>query len=170
VAERAERSDEPRDVERPDVPPPWWSSSSSRIAFFVGLLAVNAVVAFVVVDRVVRPKELAATSVTVGAIRPGELFFVDDVVVNPAGTRASRHLRVSAAIEYDGRRKMKDELDKRGSQLRDVFISELSRRTVDELVDERVREEIREELLARANRTVHAGEFTNLYFTEYVIQ
>jgi flagellar FliL protein len=78
---------------------------------------------------------------------------------------------VGAALEYPATEAAVGlELEKRQHQLRDLFITEFSSRTLDELVDSRVKEEIREQLLAKLNTSVTSGHVTNLYFTEYVIQ
>jgi len=152
------------------------SSPIAKIGLLVLLLGINAVVSFVVVQKVIRPKvavevpELGMEEPEVPV--PGELYLIEGLIVNPAGTRATRYLRVAAALEYDAEQHpvLADELSRRESQFKDLFITELASRTVDELVDARVKEEIREELLARLNRNIRDGQLQNLYFTEYVIQ
>lgn len=146
-----------------------------RIGLFVLLLGVNAVVSFVIVQMVIKPKVATETlAEEVGkpdVPLPGELYVIDNIIVNPTGTRATRYLRVAAALEYPSDEpELGAELEARSYQFRDIFITELSSRTVDELVDARVKEEIREELLARLNASISDGSLSNLYFTEYVIQ
>jgi flagellar FliL protein len=159
-----------------DKKPGILSSPVAKIGLLVLLLGVNAVVSFVVVQKVIRPN----VSVEVPNLGleepevpiPGELYLIEGLIVNPAGTRATRYLRVAAALEFDAEKNplLAEELSRREHQFKDLFITELSARTVDELVDARVKEEIREELLARLNRNVRDGQLQNLYFTEYVIQ
>lgn len=151
------------------------ASPIARLGLFVLLLGVNAIVSFVVVQRVIRPKvvvEAEAVKVERPEVpEPGQLHVIEDIIVNPAGTRATRYLRVGAALEYDAKAAaVESELEQRSMQFRDLFITELSRRTVDELLDARIKEEIREELLARLNGSMREGQISNLYFTEYVIQ
>ena len=146
-----------------------------KIGLFVLLLGVNAVVSFVIVQTVIRPKvapETVAEEIGKPEVPlPGELFLIENIIVNPTGTRATRYLRVAAALEYPSEQpEIGIELEKRTYQFRDILLTELAARTVDELVDARVREEIREELLARLNSSMADGMLTNLYFTEYVIQ
>jgi flagellar FliL protein len=158
------------------------ASPAAKIGVFIFLLGVNAIVSFIVVQKVIRPKVTAEEDAPVeetvhvveehGVPVPGELFVVSGLIINPAGTRATRYLRVSAALEFDAAlaKDLGHELEIRQHQFKDVLISELSSRTVDELVDPRVKEEIRQELLARLNSSLSHGELSNLYFTEYVIQ
>jgi len=152
-----------------------FASPIVKVGLFVLLLGVNAVVSFLVVQKVIRPK--VGTDGTdpaeerVDVPEPGELFVLESIIVNPAGTRATRYLRVAAALEYEpSEEALAEELEQRRYQLRDLFLTELASRTLDELVDSRVKEEIREDLLARLNGSVRNGQLKNLYFTEYVIQ
>jgi flagellar FliL protein len=152
-----------------------FSSPIVKIVLFVVMLAVMGGGSFMVVQKIIRPKvapEEVTTEETLPSVpEPGELFVIEDLVINPAGTRASRFLRVAAALEYPVTEKeLGAELEQRRFQLRDLLITEFSSRTLDELVDAQVKEEIREELLSRLNRNVNTGKLTNLYFTEYVIQ
>jgi flagellar FliL protein len=157
------------------------ASPAAKIGVFILLLGVNAIISFLVVQKVIRPKVTTTETAAEEEIHadnghempvPGELFVVNGLIINPAGTRATRFLRVSAALEFDAAlaEELGHELEIRQHQFKDVLISELSSRTVDELVDPRVKEEIRQELLARINGSLSHGELTNLYFTEYVIQ
>ncbi len=152
-----------------------FASPIVKIVLFVVMLAVMGGGSFMVVQKVIRPKvapeEETTEDTTPPVPEPGELFVIEDLVINPAGTRASRFLRVAAALEYPiDEAAVGAELEQRRFQFRDLFITEFSSRTLDELVDAQVKEEIREELLSRLNRKINAGKLTNLYFTEYVIQ
>lgn len=151
------------------------ASPAVKIGLFVLLLGVNAAVSFVIVQMIIRPKMASETMAEeIGKPEvplPGELFLIENIIVNPTGTRATRYLRVAAALEYPSDRpEIGMELEKRTYQFRDLLLTELASHTVDELVDARVKEEIREELLARLNSNMSDGLLTNLYFTEYVIQ
>ncbi len=151
------------------------SSPVVKIVLFVVMLAAMGGGSFLLVQNVIRPKVAPDETVTADepppVPEPGELLVIEDLLVNPAGTRASRFLRVAAALEFPaGEAELGAELERRRHQFRDLFITEFSSRTLDELVDAKVKEEIREELLARLNESISGGKLTNLYFTEYVIQ
>lgn len=163
------------DGEKPAEAKGLLASPIVRIGIFVGLLGVMGAASFLIIQNVIRPKlahEEPEEKVEAPEIaEPGDLYVVETIIVNPAGTRASRFLRVGAALEYPATEAAVGlELEKRQHQLRDLFITEFSSRTLDELVDSRVKEEIREQLLAKLNTSVTSGHVTNLYFTEYVIQ
>ena len=75
------------------------SSPIARIGLFVLLLGVNAMVSFLVVQKVIRPKVEPVETTEVEVVRPeipepGELFMIEELIINPSGTRATRYLRV----------------------------------------------------------------------------
>ena len=101
---------------------------------------------------------------------PGENFMVEEVVINPAGTRGKHFLRLGLALETHSGPEFVAELETRNAQLRDLIIQKFSARTIDELGDPTVREELRLQCIDEINAAVTAGKISNIYFTDYVLQ
>ena len=81
-----------------------------------------------------------------------------------------RYLRVKMTFEYVESKALVKELDARDPQVRDAIIVVLRSKTVAELVGAEPTEQLRTELVTAINSVLSAGEVTDLYFTEFVIQ
>ncbi len=101
---------------------------------------------------------------------PGEQYMVEDLVINPAGTRGKRFLRLGVALETRDGPEVLTEMQTRSAQMRDLLIQRFSARTIDELSDPTVREEIRLQCIDEINANLTSGTISNLYFTDYVLQ
>jgi flagellar basal body-associated protein FliL len=101
---------------------------------------------------------------------PGENYMVEEVVINPAGTRGKHFLRLGIALETHSGPDLLAELETRKAQLRDLLIQKFSTRTIDELGDPTVREELRLQCVDEINAMVTSGKISNIYFTDYVLQ
>jgi flagellar FliL protein len=99
----------------------------------------------------------------------GGLYRVNGVTVNPAGTRGAPLLRVEAALESPDASVLK-ELAERDTQIRDILITELSARGLNQLLDPQGKEELRRRIVERINRELVRGSLSNLYFTQFVVQ
>lgn len=99
-----------------------------------------------------------------------ERFFqFDDLILNPAGTDGTRFLVLSLALE------MKEDagiaaLEARDPEVRDVILTLLSAKTVQELADVTQRPALREELRERLNQLLGDDEVVRLYLPRFVIQ
>lgn len=97
---------------------------------------------------------------------PASLIMLENLVVNPANSGGTRFLLISLAFEpgkADPARITSAE-----PQLRDAFVTLLSRRTVGELSDLELRETIRAELLHVADSIVPG--IARLYIPQFVMQ
>jgi flagellar basal body-associated protein FliL len=179
-----EAAPEQKSRERRQIPlftPAFLPGSLVRIALGILVLGGMTTGAFFVITDVIGPRlgpagatEARGTAidpdVPAGADLPGEQFSVDEIVINPAGTRGKRFLRVGVALETRGGPDTLAELDARKAQIRDLLIRKFSARTLDEVADPLVREEIRLSCIAEINAALVTGELSNLYFTDYVLQ
>jgi flagellar FliL protein len=149
----------------------------------VGILALGGMTAgaFLLITDVIGPSlgpveqaqvtgTAADTNVPEVAAAPGDQYMVDDIIINPAGTRGKRFLRLGFALETGDGPTVVAELETRRAQVRDLFIRKFSTRTLDEIGDPMVREEIRLSCIEELNAMLIAGEVSNLYFTDYVLQ
>lgn len=100
----------------------------------------------------------------------GDRFFqFDDLILNPAGTDGTRFLVLSLALE------MKNDdglaaLEARDPEVRDVILTLLSGKTVQDLADVTGRPALRDELRGRLNELLGDGEVVRLYLPRFVIQ
>ena len=97
------------------------------------------------------------------------LRVVDNLILNPAGTDGSRYLMLTAAFELKDA--AADELLKaRDAELRDLIISRLGLKSVEELTDMTKREGIKSEMLAIITPLFPPGTVKKVYFPQFVIQ
>jgi flagellar basal body-associated protein FliL len=147
-----------------------------RISIGIIILGVMSVGAFIVITDVIAPRlgpvqpieEEPEPEVLVEP--PGEQWVIADVIVNPAGTRGKRYLRLGVALETRDGPLVLAELDSRRAQMRDLLIRKFSARTIDELSDPTVREEIRLSCIEEINANLGDGQIEEMYFTDYVLQ
>jgi flagellar FliL protein len=115
----------------------------------------------------------------------GQIYMIDDLVINPAQSGGRRHLLVSLGLEYHeehghdggghggGEGELSGvaaELQQREPQLRDNLITLLAGQDISVLSDIKYREKIRKSLLKAINYYLHGGKVDKLYFTKYVFQ
>ena len=93
----------------------------------------------------------------------GEIYVVEDVIVNPAGTLGTRYLAVTVGLEV-GRVGTIELLKKRDMELKDTLIDIFSSRTLDKLEGTRNREELREEVLTKVNQKITKGDLKKVHF------
>ncbi len=98
----------------------------------------------------------------------GDVYLVEDVIVNPLNSRGRKFVNTSVAFVYKG--KVGAELEKRDVQLRDMLIQTLSSRTVEQLSRPAQRDTLREEILEKTNELLKSGKIFAVYFTNFVMQ
>ena len=99
----------------------------------------------------------------------GEFYMVEGIMVNPAGTKGARFLRVSAALEVMDNGVI-SELERRDVQIRDILITELSANSIGELMNPTSKEQIRSAIITKINRLLNTGALSNLYYLDYIVQ
>ncbi len=114
----------------------------------------------------------------------GQIYMIDDLVINPAQSGGRRHLLVSLGLEYQNYDEkggghgggdyelagVAAELQLREPQLRDNLITLLAGQDITILSDIQYREKIRESLRKAINYYLNTGQVDKLYFTKYVFQ
>ncbi|NLJ57207.1 MAG: hypothetical protein GX334_09245 [Firmicutes bacterium] len=99
---------------------------------------------------------------------PAYMYAVPEVLVNlPEGGR--RFLSVKFYLGYD-EPKLKEELDKRMPEIRDVVNKTLWTKTVEEMSTAEGKENLREEILGAINDLLQKGELRGLYFWHVLVQ
>ncbi|HET9986173.1 MAG TPA: flagellar basal body-associated FliL family protein [Longimicrobiales bacterium] len=102
-----------------------------------------------------------------GEARP--LYVLENLVVNPAGTKGQRFLIITAALEGD-RPEDAEALKHSDAQLRDTFLRILGNKTVDELTDLKFREALKLELRRGAAAVIGKPDLHAIYLPQFVLQ
>jgi len=149
------------------------------------VLAISFAVGGAVGGAFVGPKLTSAVPVSSGAVSDeggeahapkgkseghgpaAQLFTLESLVVNPAGTAGTRFLILSLAVDVSG---SVDPLKNNEARLRDVLLTVLSQKSVEELADIAQRETLKQELLAAIKSTVSGASVHAIYFPQFVLQ
>ncbi len=100
---------------------------------------------------------------------PTELFMVNDLVVNPAGTEGTRFLSASIGLETYSKETL-DLMEKREPLVRDALITILGSKTIDQLSDPKQKEIIRFQIKKRTEQLLHVDDLSAVYFTQFILQ
>lgn len=99
----------------------------------------------------------------------GPLFPLDQVIVNLLSQSGRRYLKVSISFEMSNP-KMQPELDSKKAVIRDIVISILSSKTLEEISTSKGKEKLKDEIMVKVNEIIVDGEIKNIFFTDFVIQ
>lgn len=180
------KEDEPTGEEKaPAAPAKSGGNKMMFLGLIVGILVLNTVVAFVLVNST-KPKsekeshekkeKVDSTSHAehtshLGATTDGEPI---EVVVNVAGTDGERFLKAVILFEYDdvAYPLLGEEISKWMPKLKDLFIENLSRITLAELTEIDAKEKIRKNLVKKVNEMLpaSAGQVREVLFNQFIIQ
>jgi flagellar FliL protein len=94
---------------------------------------------------------------------------LNNVVLNPAGSRGTRFLLVSVGFEF-APAVTPEEFANSETKIRDAVIGTLSARTVDELVDYTRRDGIRTEIAGAVDSMFAGRKVRRVFFPQFVIQ
>lgn len=97
-----------------------------------------------------------------------EPIAIDNLILNPANSNGSRFLIATLVLDAD--ESARGELEARDAEARDLLLSVLATRTVEELSDISLREEIREDLRAVLNAMLGRDAVHRIFFPQFVIQ
>lgn len=97
------------------------------------------------------------------------VLLLENLVLNPASSGGSRYLLMSIAIE-SADAKAVAALTLRDAELKDLILTTLSKKTVDELSDVAGRERIKTELISAITERFGKAAVRQLYFPQFVIQ
>jgi flagellar FliL protein len=97
------------------------------------------------------------------------VHLLENLVLNPAASGGSRFLLLSVAIEV-GNAKAGEDFKTRDAELRDIILTSLGVKTVDDLTEIARREEFKTELKAAINAKFGKKAAKSLYFPQFVVQ
>jgi flagellar protein FliL len=98
-----------------------------------------------------------------------QIVVIKDVIVNPAGTNGSRLLVTSIGLEVPTA-EAKTELEGKEVQTRDVLVTILTGKRLEELAAPEQREALREEIGQRVNKLMRNAKLKNVYISKFIIQ
>jgi len=92
----------------------------------------------------------------------------NDIIVNLAGGGGSSYLRVSLTFEYPASvKKLPEEITEKEPQIKDSILACLRSKTREDVAKT---EELKNGLLRDVNRNLAYGDFTEVYFTDFLVQ
>lgn len=99
----------------------------------------------------------------------GNVYLIEDLVVNPAGSGGMRYLAASVGLrsEMDG---FMESMKSNEAPVKDALIRILSSKTVEDLADVSLRESMREEILGEVQRIIPGEDIDAVYFMRFVLQ
>jgi len=97
------------------------------------------------------------------------VHLLENLVLNPAGSGGARFLLLTVAIEA-GSAAVATEMTTRDAELRDIILTSLGTKTVDQLTDIANREGIKTEVQTAITARFGKKSVTRLYFPQFVVQ
>lgn len=94
---------------------------------------------------------------------------IENLVLNPASSGGTRWLMLTVSLECKDAAAVSS-LQSRDAELRDVVLSSLGQKTVDELSDITGRDLIKEQLVTALNERFGKKTVLRVYFPQYVVQ
>lgn len=100
---------------------------------------------------------------------PTEMFMIESVIVNPAGTGGTRFLSVSIGFEVASRATV-DLFEKREPVVKDALITILGSKTIEQLSDTKEKEITRYQIKRRVEQLLKIDDLAAVYFTDFILQ
>lgn len=116
--------------------------------------------------------EHAAPAEGEGAAKEGEgaaVHLLENLVLNPAASGGARYLLLSVAIEV-GNAKAGEDFKTRDAELRDIILTALGTKTVEDLTEISRRDGFKTELESAINARFGKKAVKSLYFPQFVVQ
>ena len=104
-----------------------------------------------------------------GAGAEAPVLMLDNLVLNPANSGGSRFLLLTVALEVSSATTMED-FKKRDAELRDIILTALGTKTVEQLTDITMREKFKTEISAAVEGRFGKKTVKRLYFPQFVVQ
>ncbi len=99
----------------------------------------------------------------------GDIYMIEQIIVNPAGTGGRRFLSTSIGFELETG-EASSLLKEREAVVRDALITILSSQSVPELSDFKQRERLRKLIRLRVSKLLQTEDIAAVYFTEFILQ
>ncbi len=154
-------------------------SNMGFIAIILIILAVDVVGGYIIGKKFLIPMSYeqsgtvsgnapASEEGAEGATAPGFSRDLDPINMNPANS-AGEIFSCQITLEAQTQEVI-TELEQRDQQIKDIILTYLSKKTIAELSDVSQRDEYRKDIIENINSVLMAGEVTNMYVTQWIIQ
>ncbi len=145
-------------------------------AIVVGTLVVGGILGLIVVGPAAAERLSGASAASADSASEHEAvaevvesYTLESLVLNPADSKGTRFLMVSVVVTVTGAHGA-DVLGQRDAEIRDLLMSLLGAKTVDELTDVRMRAGIKDEIRTAIASLVPTREVRDVYLPTFVIQ
>ena len=98
-----------------------------------------------------------------------KIITLDEIIVNPAETGGRRYLAVTAGLQT-ATPEAEKKIEEQRALVRDVMITLLSSKHLEELADISYRDSLKAEIRNAINAKVHGLKIENVVFSGYVLQ
>lgn len=104
-----------------------------------------------------------------GAAAEAVIHVLDNMVLNPAGSGGSRYLLLTVAIEV-GSPTAIESFKARDAELRDIVLTTLGTKPVEQLTDMATREQFKVEIMKAVDERFGKKSVKRIYFPQFVVQ
>ena len=149
------------------------------LMFGVPIILVQVVLIYFIITKFMAPSVAQGGQPTAaaehddkkgeGGEQTTQIVVIKDVIVNPAGTNGSRLLVTTVGFEVPTA-EAKTELEQKEVQTRDVLVTILTGKRLEELTAPEQRETLREEISQRVSKLLRNGKLKNVYISKFIIQ
>lgn len=115
---------------------------------------------------------------------PAEWFMIENLVVNPAGTKGKRYLSASIGFDYAKAIELEDSeessgghggetsgtIDKKTRIIRDLLIEILTAKTIEQLSSIGGKDTLKTEIMTTLNHEIAPDTIYKVYFVDYLLQ
>lgn len=159
------------------------SSSGSPPFLLIGLVVINMLVVGVVgymiwkgrkteeakpgIEKVIEGENRTQVEEQAAPEEVGQVVELETFVVNLAGSKGRRILKVNVGLEVKGV-EVANEINNRKAQIRDFIIIILSSKSYDEVSAKDGKDALKNEIKDNINSFLSKGKISNVYFTELI--
>ena len=150
--------------------------------FIVQLVAVYFITINLLLDKVAKANSLEGIDSSLvaleelpeeegeeGAHKTGEFIYpITDIIVNPAGTDGERYVMMELGVDVGSEEELKS-LETKGIILKDIIITKLSSKTLEEIMKPTFREEFKHEVIETAKEEFEEIKINTIYYSKFVI-
>jgi flagellar FliL protein len=104
-----------------------------------------------------------------GEAAQSAIHVLDNMVLNPAGSGGSRYLLLTVAIEV-GSPAALESFKARDAELRDIVLTTLGTKQVEQLTDMATREQFKTEIIKAIDERIGKNSVKRIYFPQFVVQ
>ncbi len=104
------------------------------------------------------------------ATEPGPIQEYPTFLVNLADAGGNRYLRINVSLELSKEKTFQAEVVSKDPRIKDIILSILSSKTVDEINTTQGKIALKQEIMRRLNTIMTGGRIVDIYITEFVIQ